>query len=226
MTPLSYADATPIMANLGGPETPRGWQGALPFTYHVGPGPVKVHLSVKQNYLFVTIWDVLGVVRGSQFPDEWVLTGNHRDAWVYGAVDPNSGTAAQLEAVHGIGAVAEVGMASQAHLIVCQLGCRRRRPDRLDGICRAACQRDCARRRLLQHGRRGCRSRLRRIGGAQPEAVHARHCQVGSQSQRRQRLRPVEADGGEEGDRSAQAIPTQPLRECRRSSRRQLPART
>ena len=109
VTPLSYADATPIMANLGGPETPRGWQGALPFTYHVGPGPVKVHLSVKQNYLFVTIWDVLGVVRGSQFPDEWVLTGNHRDAWVYGAVDPNSGTAAQLEAVHGIGQLLKSG---------------------------------------------------------------------------------------------------------------------
>ena len=108
-TPLSYADATPIMANLGGPESPREWQGALPFTYHVGPGPVKVHMALKQNYQFVTIYDVIGMVRGSQLPDEWVITGNHRDAWVYGAVDPNSGTAAQLEAVHGVGQLLKSG---------------------------------------------------------------------------------------------------------------------
>ena len=108
-TPLSYADATPIMANLGGPESPRSWQGALPFTYHVGPGPVKVHMVLKQTYQFVTIYDVIGMVRGSQLPDEWVITGNHRDAWVYGAVDPNSGTAAQLEAVHGVGQLLKTG---------------------------------------------------------------------------------------------------------------------
>ncbi len=108
-TPLSYADATPIMANLGGPESPREWQGALPFTYHVGPGPVKVHMALKQSYQFVTIYDVIGMVRGSQLPDEWVVTGNHRDAWVYGAVDPNSGTAAQLEAVHGVGELLKTG---------------------------------------------------------------------------------------------------------------------
>jgi N-acetylated-alpha-linked acidic dipeptidase len=108
-TPLSYADATPIMANLDGPESPREWQGALPFTYHVGPGPAKVHMMLKQNYQFVTIYDVIGMVRGSQFPDEWVVTGNHRDAWVYGAVDPNSGTAAQLEAVHGVGQLLKTG---------------------------------------------------------------------------------------------------------------------
>ena len=108
-TPLSYADATPILANLGGPESPREWQGALPFTYHVGPGPVKVHMTLKQNYQFTIIYDVIGMVHGSQFPDEWVVTGNHRDAWVYGAVDPNSGTAAQLEAVHGVGQLLKSG---------------------------------------------------------------------------------------------------------------------
>ncbi|MGB8770051.1 MAG: M28 family metallopeptidase, partial [Candidatus Korobacteraceae bacterium] len=108
-TPLSYADATPILANLGGPESPREWQGALPFTYHVGPGPVTVHMVLKQNYQFVTIYDVIGMVRGSRLPDEWVITGNHRDAWVYGAVDPNSGTAAQLEAVHGVGELLKTG---------------------------------------------------------------------------------------------------------------------
>ena len=108
-TPLSYGDASPIMANLGGPETPRDWQGALPFTYHVGPGPAKVHMLLKQNYQWTTIYDVIGMVKGSQFPEQWVITGNHRDAWVYGAVDPNSGTAAQLEAVHGVGELLKTG---------------------------------------------------------------------------------------------------------------------
>jgi N-acetylated-alpha-linked acidic dipeptidase len=108
-TPLSYGDASPILANLGGPESPRDWQGALPFTYHVGPGPVKVHMLLKQNYQWTTIYDVVGMVKGSEFPEQWVITGNHRDAWVYGAVDPNSGTAAQLEAVHGIGALLKTG---------------------------------------------------------------------------------------------------------------------
>lgn len=116
-TPLSYADATPIMANLGGPESPRGWQGALPFTYHVGPGPVKVHLAVKQNYHYTTIWDVIGIVHGAQLPNEWVITGNHRDAWVYGAVDPNSGTAAQLEAVHGVGELLKAGWRPKRTLV-------------------------------------------------------------------------------------------------------------
>ncbi len=108
-TPLSYADATPILANLGGPDSPREWQGALPFTYHVGPGPVKVHMLLKQNYQWTTIYDVIGMVKGSEFPEQWVITGNHRDAWVYGAVDPNSGTAAQLEAVHGVGELLKTG---------------------------------------------------------------------------------------------------------------------
>ncbi len=117
VTPLSYADATPIMANLGGPESPRAWQGALPFTYHVGPGPVKVHMSLKMNYQFVTIWDVIGMVRGSMYPDEWVITGNHRDAWVFGAVDPNSGTAAQLEAVHGVGELLKTGWRPKRTLV-------------------------------------------------------------------------------------------------------------
>ena len=66
-------------------------------------------MALKQNYQFVTIFDVIGMVRGSQLPDEWVVTGNHRDAWVYGAVDPNSGTAAQLEAVHGVGQLLKTG---------------------------------------------------------------------------------------------------------------------
>jgi N-acetylated-alpha-linked acidic dipeptidase len=108
-TPISYHDASPILKNLGGPEAPRAWQGALPFTYHLGPGMVKVHLALKIDYQIYTIWDVIGKVHGNELPDEWVIAGNHRDAWVYGACDPNSGTAAMLESVHGLGALLKKG---------------------------------------------------------------------------------------------------------------------
>src|SRR5438270_6647836 len=72
-TPLSYRDAWPILENLGGPESPREWQGALPFTYHVGPGPVRVKMHLKQDYQYRTIWDVIGRIRGSESPDEWAV---------------------------------------------------------------------------------------------------------------------------------------------------------
>ena len=116
-TPLSYGDARPIMENLGGPESPREWQGALPFTYHVGPGPVKVKMHLKQDYRYWTIWDVVGKVTGSKYPDQWVVVGNHRDAWVYGAVDPNSGTAAMLEAVAGVKELLRLGWRPDRTLI-------------------------------------------------------------------------------------------------------------
>jgi N-acetylated-alpha-linked acidic dipeptidase len=109
VTPLSYHDASPILQHLGGPDSPREWQGSLPYTYHVGPGPVRVKMHLKQDYQFRTLWDVIGRVRGRDFPTEWVVAGNHRDAWVYGAVDPNSGTAAMLESVHGIGELLRSG---------------------------------------------------------------------------------------------------------------------
>jgi len=117
-TPLSYADAWPILEHLGGPDSPRDWQGALPFTYHLGPGPVKVKMHLRQDYQFRTIWDVIGRVRGSELPDEWVVAGNHRDAWVYGAVDPNSGTAAMLEAVHGLGELLKSGWKPKRTIIL------------------------------------------------------------------------------------------------------------
>jgi N-acetylated-alpha-linked acidic dipeptidase len=108
-TPLSYRDAAPIMESLQGPVTPRDWQGALPFTYHAGPGSAKVHLKLEHRYDYRSIWNVIGMVRGSERPDEWVVAGNHRDAWVYGAIDPNSGTTAMLEAVRGIGGLLKSG---------------------------------------------------------------------------------------------------------------------
>ena len=116
-TPISYGDAWPVLEHLGGPESPRDWQGSLPFTYHVGPGPVKIKLHLKQDFQFRTIWDVIGKVRGTETPDESVVAGNHRDAWVYGAVDPNSGTAAMLEAVHGVGELLKSGWKPKRTLV-------------------------------------------------------------------------------------------------------------
>jgi N-acetylated-alpha-linked acidic dipeptidase len=108
--PLSYHDAAPILQALKGPGVPQGWQGALPFRYHIGgQGAVRVHLVSEQDYQRRIIWDVIGKVKGDQYPDEWVIVGNHRDAWIYGAVDPSSGTAAMLESVHGIGALLRQG---------------------------------------------------------------------------------------------------------------------
>jgi len=118
VTPLSSADASPILEHLGGPASPREWQGALPFTYHVGPGPAKVKMHLKQDYQFRTIWDVIGKVRGASSPEEWVVAGNHRDAWVYGAVDPNSGTAAMLEAVHGLGELLKSGWKPKRTIVI------------------------------------------------------------------------------------------------------------
>jgi N-acetylated-alpha-linked acidic dipeptidase len=118
VTPLSYADASPILEHLGGPQSPREWQGALPFTYHVGPGPAKVKMHLKQDYQFRTIWDVIGKIRGTSSPDVWVVAGNHRDAWVYGAVDPNSGTAAMLETAHGLGELVKSGWKPRRTIVI------------------------------------------------------------------------------------------------------------
>src|SRR6201997_2088807 len=109
VTPLSYHDVWPVLEHLGGQDSPREWQGALPFTYHVGPGPAKLRMHLKQDYQYRTLWDVIGRAQGSEMPDQWVVAGNHRDAWVYGAVDPNSGTAAMLESVHGVGELLRAG---------------------------------------------------------------------------------------------------------------------
>jgi N-acetylated-alpha-linked acidic dipeptidase len=108
--PLSYKDAAPILKALCGQESPRNWQGALPFTYHLGATPgkpgapaVTVHMHLEQDIALRTIWDVIGTIPGTSHANDWVIAGNHRDAWVYGAVDPGSGTAAMLETVHGLG---------------------------------------------------------------------------------------------------------------------------
>jgi N-acetylated-alpha-linked acidic dipeptidase len=118
--PISYKDASPILEHLGGPGVPKGWQGALPFTYHMGgDGFVRVHLAQKMDYAERTIWDVIGRIPGTEDPDAWVIAGNHRDAWVYGAVDPNSGTAAMLEAVHGVGTLLKSGWKPKRTIYFC-----------------------------------------------------------------------------------------------------------
>ncbi len=117
VTPLSYADVSPLLEKLGGPESPREWQGALPFTYHVGAGPVRVHMKLVQDYSYTTIWNVIGTVKGIAEPEALVIGGNHRDAWVFGAVDPSSGTAAMLEAVHGVGELLKSGWHPQRTIV-------------------------------------------------------------------------------------------------------------
>jgi len=118
--PISYKDASPILEHLAGPGVPRGWQGALPFAYHIGgDGAVRVHLTEKMDYAQRTIWDVIGRIPGAENPDEWVIAGNHRDAWVYGAVDPNSGTAAMLETVHGMGTLLNSGWKPKRTIYFC-----------------------------------------------------------------------------------------------------------
>jgi N-acetylated-alpha-linked acidic dipeptidase len=122
VNPLSYLDASPILEALDGAETPRAWQGALPFTYHVGgTGAVKVHMNLVQDYKLRTIWDVVGTIDGtdSAQKEDWVVAGNHRDAWVYGAVDPNSGTAAMLESVHGLGDLLKQGWKPKRKVVIC-----------------------------------------------------------------------------------------------------------
>jgi len=117
--PISYHDAAPILQALKGPGAPQGWQGALPFRYHLGPGGVRVHLVSQQDYQRRIIWDVIGKIEGTQEPGSSVIVGNHRDAWVYGAVDPNSGTAAMLEAVHGMGALLHEGWHPKRTIVFC-----------------------------------------------------------------------------------------------------------
>ncbi|MDE1161278.1 MAG: M28 family peptidase [Acidobacteriaceae bacterium] len=121
VNPLSYHDAAPILQALDGKNVPREWQGGLPFAYHVGgTDAVKVHMHLEQDYKLRTIWDVIGTIEGTDPTQKnaLVIAGNHRDAWVYGAVDPNSGTAAMLESVHGLGALLKQGWKPKRTILV------------------------------------------------------------------------------------------------------------
>ncbi len=107
--PISYDTALEIFKVIAGANVPAGWQGGLPLAYHVGPGPGELKFSVSMDYQIRTIWNVIATIPGTVEPDRLVMIGNHRDAWVYGAVDPGSGTAATLETCRALGAAVKNG---------------------------------------------------------------------------------------------------------------------
>ena len=107
--PVSYEDAQPLLENLTGPVAPEEWRGALPLTYHIGPGGTKVHLKVEMDNSTHPLYDVVARIPGSEFPDQWILYGNHHDAWVHGADDPLSGTAALLETARTLSQLVKEG---------------------------------------------------------------------------------------------------------------------
>lgn len=117
--PLSWRDAKPILENLGGPPAPDSWQGGLSFRYHVGGKRAVVHLKVDMNQSIQPYYVSEARIRGTQSPDEWVILGNHRDAWVYGAVDPSSGTASMLEMTRSLGAMLRGGIRPKRTLVIC-----------------------------------------------------------------------------------------------------------
>jgi N-acetylated-alpha-linked acidic dipeptidase len=116
--PISYADATPLLSALKGPIAPENWRGALPITYHVGPGPAKVHLRVSSNWDMKPLYDVIATLHGSD-DGQWVLRGNHFDAWVNGAEDPISGQSALLEEARMLGELHRQGWIPKRSIIYC-----------------------------------------------------------------------------------------------------------
>ena len=116
--PISYADAQPLLAALQGPIAPESWRGGLPMTYHIGPGSARVHLKVASNWDIKPLYDVIATLKGSD-PDQWVLRGNHHDAWVNGADDPISGQSAMLEEARVLGELHKQGWTPKRTLIYC-----------------------------------------------------------------------------------------------------------
>ncbi|MGA8266027.1 MAG: transferrin receptor-like dimerization domain-containing protein [Ignavibacteriaceae bacterium] len=117
--PISYHDALPLLKSLVGPVVPNSWKGALPITYHVGPGLTKVRLKVESNWDIKPINDVIAMIKGSEFPDQWVIRGNHHDGWVNGAEDPLSGQVAEMEEGKAIGELLKTGWRPKRTIIYC-----------------------------------------------------------------------------------------------------------
>jgi N-acetylated-alpha-linked acidic dipeptidase len=117
--PISYGDAQPLLAALKGPVAPQAWRGALPITYHIGPGPAKVHLNLKFNFDIKPIYDVIVTIPGATYPDEWIIRGNHHDGWVNGAEDPISGASALMEEVRALGLLLKQGWKPKRTIIYC-----------------------------------------------------------------------------------------------------------
>lgn len=107
--PISYADALPLLRAMAGPMAPEDWRGALPIPYHLGPGPATVHLKLEFNWQMVPAYNVIAKIRGAERPDEWIIRGNHHDAWVNGADDPISGMVALMEEARAVGELGKTG---------------------------------------------------------------------------------------------------------------------
>jgi N-acetylated-alpha-linked acidic dipeptidase len=117
--PLSWHDAKPLLENLDGPIAPDSWQGGLGFPYHLGSDKEKVHLKIEMENGLQPYYVVEGRIRGAELPDEWVVLGNHRDAWVFGGVDPSSGTASMMELTRALGELKQQGMRPRRTLVIC-----------------------------------------------------------------------------------------------------------
>jgi N-acetylated-alpha-linked acidic dipeptidase len=117
--PISYEDALPLLAALEGQVAPPSWRGALPITYHIGPGPAKVHLKLTFDWQLKPAHNVIATLKGTDFPDQWVIRGNHHDAWVHGAADPVSGMVALLEEARAVGMLGKAGKNPKRTLIYC-----------------------------------------------------------------------------------------------------------
>lgn len=117
--PISWGDALPLLKALEGPMAPESWRGALPIPYHLGAGPAKVHLKLEFDYKIRPVYDVIAVMKGSEFPDEWIIRGNHHDAWVNGANDPISGLVALMEEARSISELSKSGWKPRRTLVFC-----------------------------------------------------------------------------------------------------------
>ena len=115
--PISYGDALPLLRALGGPVAPESWRGGLPITYHLGSGPARVHLKVEFDWKLAPAYDVIARLRGSDLADQWIIRGNHHDAWVHGANDPVSGLVAMMEEARAIGELAKSGWRPRRTLV-------------------------------------------------------------------------------------------------------------
>jgi N-acetylated-alpha-linked acidic dipeptidase len=115
--PISYQDARPFLEALGGPRAPASWRGGLPISYHIGPGPARAHLAISSDWAQREIYDVIAKLPGSVYPDQWVIRGNHHDAWVFGADDPLSGNVAMMAEMKAIGALAATGWRPKRTLV-------------------------------------------------------------------------------------------------------------
>jgi N-acetylated-alpha-linked acidic dipeptidase len=117
--PVSWEDALPFLQVLGGPVAPESWRGALPITYHIGPGKDKVHLKLQFNWDIKPLYNVIAKLPGSEFPDEWIIRGNHHDSWVNGAADPISGVVSELEEARAISELVKRGYRLKRTLVYC-----------------------------------------------------------------------------------------------------------